>query len=114
MALPYPLLLQKSAREALGIKLDEKSIVVVDEAHNIIDAVAGVHKCELTLDDVKRAKVLLGVYVRKFGKRLGGQRRVLVARVGRVVDGLREWMEAALKFEVGCNALIILAEVLTM
>jgi len=100
VVLPYPLLLQRSARDALGIKL-EGNVVVIDEAHNIMDAVAGVHAAEIRLSDLRRAKTMLGVYVRRYGKRLGGERRVLVARVGRVVEGLREWMEAALSFKVG-------------
>ncbi|EOO03167.1 putative dna repair helicase protein [Phaeoacremonium minimum UCRPA7] len=41
ITLPYPLLLQKSARDALGIKL-EGNVVIIDEAHNIMDAVANV------------------------------------------------------------------------
>ena len=86
IALPYPLLLQKSARDALDIRL-EGSVVVVDEAHNIMDAVAGVHGCEIGLADIRRAKEMLGTYVRRFGKRLGGERMVLVARIGRVEEG---------------------------
>ncbi|CAH0026075.1 unnamed protein product [Clonostachys rhizophaga] len=61
VTLPYPLLLQQSAREALGIKL-EGSVVIVDEAHNIMDAIAGVHAAEIRLSDLKRAKGMLGVY----------------------------------------------------
>lgn len=95
VTLPYPLLLQKSAREALGIKL-EGSVVIIDEAHNIMDAVAGVHAAEVRLSDLKRAKSMLGVYVRRFGKKLKGENRVNVGRVGRIVEGLTEWMVGAL------------------
>ncbi|KAI0018902.1 DNA repair helicase [Xylariomycetidae sp. FL0641] len=96
ITLPYPLLLQKTARDALGIKL-EGNIVVIDEAHNIMDAVANVYASEISLGDLKRARQMLGVYVRKFGKRLKGENRVMVAQVARVVDGLREWLDGALQ-----------------
>lgn len=99
ITLPYPLLLQKNARDALGIKL-EGNIVIIDEAHNIMDAVASVHAADIRLTDLKRAQGMLGVYVRRFGKKLKGVNRVNVGRVGRVIEGLSEWMEAAMKFKV--------------
>ncbi|KAK1752849.1 ATP-dependent RNA helicase chl1 [Echria macrotheca] len=98
ITLPYPLLLQQSAREALGIKL-EGNIVVIDEAHNIMDAVANVHAAGITLSDLRRARQMLAVYVKRFGKKLKGENRVMVAQVGKVVESLREWLIAA--FESG-------------
>ncbi|KJZ73450.1 hypothetical protein HIM_07244 [Hirsutella minnesotensis 3608] len=96
ITLPYPLLLQKSARDALGIKL-ENSVVIIDEAHNVMDAVANVHAAELKLGELRRARGMLGVYVKRFGKKLKGENRVNVGRLGRVIDGLTEWMEGAKK-----------------
>ncbi|KAM4055814.1 helicase [Hirsutella rhossiliensis] len=94
ITLPYPLLLQKKARDALGIKL-EGNVVIIDEAHNIMDAVASVHAAEVKLGELRRARGMLGVYVKRFGKRLKGENRVNVGRLGRVIDGLAEWMEGA-------------------
>ncbi|KAI1478483.1 DNA repair helicase [Daldinia eschscholtzii] len=94
ITLPYPLLLQKTARDALGIKL-EGNVVIIDEAHNIMDAVANVYASEISLNELKRARQMLGVYVKKFGKRLKGENRVMVAQVAKVVDGLRIWLEGA-------------------
>ncbi|KAI0505368.1 helicase C-terminal domain-containing protein [Xylaria bambusicola] len=95
ITLPYPLLLQKSARDALGIKLDG-NIVIIDEAHNIMDAIANVYASEIALRDLARARLLLEVYVKRFGKKLKGENRVMVGQVARVVEGLRAWMENAL------------------
>ena len=47
MVLPYNILLHKSTREACGIKLDG-NIVIVDEAHNLIDTISSVHSVEIT------------------------------------------------------------------
>ncbi|KAL2751858.1 hypothetical protein ACRALDRAFT_1078306 [Sodiomyces alcalophilus JCM 7366] len=98
ITLPYPLLLQKTARDALGIKL-EGNIVIIDEAHNIMDAVANAYASQIRLGDLRRARQMLGVYVKRFGKRLKGENRVLVGQVARVVDGLSEWMEGAMKLK---------------
>ncbi|KAM3540359.1 hypothetical protein ARSEF1564_006726 [Beauveria bassiana] len=95
VTLPYPLLLQKSARDALGIKL-EGNVVIVDEAHNIMDAVSNVYAADLKLSDLRRCREMLGIYVRKFGKKLKGVNRVNVGRVGRVVEGLSEYMNTTL------------------
>ncbi|KAI0397962.1 DNA repair helicase [Xylariaceae sp. FL0594] len=96
ITLPYPLLLQQAARDALGIKLDD-SIVIIDEAHNIMDAIANVYASEIGLLELQRARQLLQVYVKRFGKKLKGENRVMVGQVARVVDGLRGWMESALE-----------------
>ncbi|KAI1188553.1 helicase C-terminal domain-containing protein [Nemania serpens] len=95
ITLPYPLLLQKAARDALGIKLDG-NIVIIDEAHNIMDAIANVYASEICLKDLVRARLLLEVYVKRFGKKLKGENRVMVGQVARAVDGLRTWMENTL------------------
>lgn len=99
ITLPYPLLLQKTARDALGIIL-EGNVVIIDEAHNIMDAVANVYASEIGLSELKRARQMLGVYVKKFGKKLKGENRVMVGQVARVVDGLRDWLENALALKV--------------
>ncbi|KUI62493.1 ATP-dependent RNA helicase chl1 [Cytospora mali] len=95
ITLPYPLLLQETAREALGIKL-EGNVVIIDEAHNIMDAVANVHAAEIKLSELKRARQMLGVYFKRFGKKLKGENRIMVAQVVKVIDGLTEWLAASL------------------
>ncbi|KAL2017210.1 hypothetical protein VTK56DRAFT_2417 [Thermocarpiscus australiensis] len=96
VTLPYPLLLQKSAREALGIKL-EGNVVIIDEAHNIMDAVANVHAAEICLSELRRARQVLGLYVKRFGTKLKGENRVMVALVGKVVESLSDCLDGALK-----------------
>lgn len=75
-------------------------MVIIDEAHNIMDAVSGVNSAAIKLSELKRAKQMLAVYVRKFGKRLKGENRVNVGKVGRVIEGLREWLETAMERKV--------------
>jgi Rad3-related DNA helicase len=54
VTLPYPLLLQRSAREALGLSL-KNHVVIIDEAHNLMDAIAGIYSVSVTLDQVPHA-----------------------------------------------------------
>lgn len=108
ITLPYPLLLQESARNALGIKL-EGNVVIIDEAHNIMDAVANVYAAEIRLAELRRARQMLGVYAKRFGKKLKGENRVMVAQVGRVVESLSEWLSARLLVKVGADPTFFLA-----
>ncbi|KAH6649534.1 helicase C-terminal domain-containing protein [Chaetomium tenue] len=87
ITLPYPLLLQKNARDALGIKL-EGNVVIIDEAHNVMDAVANVYAAEISLSELKRARQMLSIYVKRFGKKLKGENRVMIAQVGKVIESL--------------------------
>lgn len=99
VTLPYPLLLQKSARDALGIKL-EGNVVIIDEAHNIMDAVANVYAAEIRLTELRRARQMLGTYVKRFGKKLKGENRVLIAQLGKVVESLSECLNGLLGSKV--------------
>ena len=87
VTLPYPLLLQKSAREALGISL-KGHVVIIDEAHNLMDAVEGICSAQVTLAQLRLARESLVVYLQKFRNRLKGSNRVYVTQVVRVIDSL--------------------------
>jgi chromosome transmission fidelity protein 1 len=99
VTLPYPLLLQKSAREALGLCL-KGHVVIIDEAHNLMDAIAGIEGVEVNLKQLKRARTQLAVYLQKFRNRLKGMNRVYVAQVVRVIDSLAGYLEGRLALPV--------------
>lgn len=99
VTLPYPLLLQKSAREALGLSL-KGHVIIIDEAHNLMDAVSGIHSAEVSLTQLKRARAQIGTYLQKFRNRLKGKNRVYVAQVVRVIDSLAGYLEGRLTISV--------------
>ncbi|KAK0346608.1 ATP-dependent DNA helicase chl1 [Friedmanniomyces endolithicus] len=87
VTLPYPLLLQKSAREALGISL-RGHVIIIDEAHNLMNAIEGIHSTQISEVQLNRARDSLLVYLQKFRNRLKGSNRVYVTQVVRVIDSL--------------------------
>jgi chromosome transmission fidelity protein 1 len=99
VTLPYPLLLQTSAREALGIDL-KGHVVIIDEAHNLMEAIASIHGVEVSLRQLKLARAQLGGYLQKFRNRLKGKNRVYVAQVARVIDSLVGYLEGKLALPV--------------
>ncbi|KAK4999112.1 ATP-dependent DNA helicase chl1 [Elasticomyces elasticus] len=87
VTLPYPLLLQKSAREALDISLKDH-VVIFDEAHNLIDAITGIYSISVSLSQLERSRAQLRMYLQKFRNSLKGKNRVYVTQVVRLLDSL--------------------------
>lgn len=87
VTLPYPLLLQKSAREALDISL-KGHVIIIDEAHNLIDAITNIHSIVVTQSQLKRARAQLSIYLQKFRNKLKGKNRVYVTQVVRLLDSV--------------------------
>lgn len=69
--LPYNLLLQRDAREALQLSLDD-SIVLIDEAHNLIDTILSTYTAELTQAQIDAALSQVNGYLQRFATRLKG------------------------------------------
>ena len=89
--MPYPLLLQRSAREALGISL-KGHIVVIDEAHNLMDTISNIHSISVTLQQLKLCRAQLGTYLQKFRNRLKGKNRVYVTQLVRLIDSIAAYL----------------------
>ncbi|KAJ5335421.1 hypothetical protein N7452_007824 [Penicillium brevicompactum] len=93
VTLPYPLLLQRSAREALNLSV-KGHVVIIDEAHNLMDAIAGIHSVAVSLGQLQTAVMQLTTYARKFKNRLKGKNRNYVAQVIRLVSSIAEHLKS--------------------
>ncbi|THW47080.1 DNA repair helicase [Aureobasidium pullulans] len=91
VTLPYPLLLQKTAREALGLSL-KNHIVIIDEAHNLMDAISSIHTVEVSLQQLQLARAQLTAYLQRFRNRLKGKNRVYVTQVVRLLDSIANFL----------------------
>ncbi|PLW26224.1 hypothetical protein PCANC_22433 [Puccinia coronata f. sp. avenae] len=87
VTLPYNLLLQTSSREALGISL-EKNVVIVDEAHNLIDSILGIHTVSLSNKLLNILHGAFDTYVKKFHQRLKGTNLIHLKHLIRVFECL--------------------------
>ncbi|KAL8909198.1 MAG: hypothetical protein Q9207_000372 [Kuettlingeria erythrocarpa] len=87
VTLPYQLLLLKSAREALGISL-KGHIVVIDEAHNLMDAISSMHSITVSQSQLHRCQSQLRIYLQKFRNKLRGKNRVYVTQIVRLIDSV--------------------------
>ena len=80
VTLPYPLLLQQSTRESLGLDLTGH-IVIIDEAHNIIDAISALHSTSLSQSQINQGKQQLEIYLTKFISRLSGKNKMFIKQI---------------------------------
>lgn len=87
ITLPYQFLLLQSTRESLGIDL-KNSVVVIDEAHNLIDTVNAIHSSEVSLQDLQSVRIGLTNYLNKFKSRLGPGNRVNLTKLIKLMDVL--------------------------
>jgi chromosome transmission fidelity protein 1 len=87
VTLPYNLLLQKNAREALGIDLTDQ-IVVIDEAHNLIDTILGIYSASLPANHVSSAASQLTQYLQRFRSRLKPRHSLMIQQTLTVLRGL--------------------------
>ncbi|WFD49160.1 RNA helicase [Malassezia furfur] len=71
IALPYNLLLQQDAREALALHLDD-SVIIIDEAHNLIDTLLGTYSVEVGEAHLAQAAHQVTAYLDRFAMQLKG------------------------------------------
>ena len=89
LTLPYPLLLQKSAREALGLSV-KGHVVIIDEAHNLMDAVVETYSITLLLSQLDRAILQVTAYAQRFKSRLKGKNRLYLTQLIRLMTSIAD------------------------
>ncbi|KAJ7163289.1 helicase C-terminal domain-containing protein [Mycena filopes] len=96
ITLPYNLLLQKTAREALGIDLTDQ-IVIIDEAHNLIPTLLSLSTARLPFSTLSTSFQQVCIYVSKFRTKLSSTNTLHLKRLVMFLDGLQkyalEWKE---------------------
>ena len=103
VAVPYTAILARSTREALGIDL-RGSVLILDEAHNAVDAVSGAHASEMTAKQARLASGCLARYTERFASRLSAANRAslsVLLRAARALVALMERNAVAAAKETG-------------
>jgi chromosome transmission fidelity protein 1 len=111
VTLPYPLLLQKAARQALDISL-QNHVIIIDEAHNLMDAIASMYSATISLKQLKLGRSQLMMYLQKFRNRLKGKNRVYVTQIVRVIDSLVNYLKGSHTTSKQLNGVIAVADLM--
>ncbi|CAG8638754.1 5586_t:CDS:10 [Funneliformis mosseae] len=99
VTLPYNLLLQKSSRESMKISLKD-NIVIIDEAHNLVDTVTSVHTIIIDLPQIVKVRSQLNAYLDRYKKRLLGKNVMYIQQILSLLDALIRCLTA---FEKKCE-----------
>ncbi|XP_058046175.1 ATP-dependent DNA helicase DDX11 [Ahaetulla prasina] len=80
VVLPYQMLLHEATRRASGIQLKDQ-IVIIDEAHNLIDTIASIHSTQVTGSQLCRAHSQLLQYMERYRKRLKAKNLMYIKQI---------------------------------
>ncbi|KAI3403729.2 CHL1 [Candida oxycetoniae] len=103
ISLPYQLLLQSGSRESWNLQITD-SIVIIDEAHNIFDALTSLYSVKITVEQLSRAIQALKTYMSKFSKRLNSGNRINLMKLIKVCKLMIEFMQKnQVSAKAGCE-----------
>lgn len=68
VVLPYQILLHKGTRESFGLDLKD-SIVIIDEAHNLLETISSVYSVEISASQIASLQKYVTLYISKYYSR---------------------------------------------
>ncbi|NXM02989.1 DDX11 helicase, partial [Tyrannus savana] len=80
VVLPYQMLLHEPTRSAAGIKLKDQ-VVIIDEAHNLIDTITCIHSAEVSGSQLCCAHSQLSQYMERYRKRLKAKNLMYIKQI---------------------------------
>nr|XP_020857160.1 ATP-dependent DNA helicase DDX11 isoform X1 [Phascolarctos cinereus]XP_020857161.1 ATP-dependent DNA helicase DDX11 isoform X1 [Phascolarctos cinereus]XP_020857162.1 ATP-dependent DNA helicase DDX11 isoform X1 [Phascolarctos cinereus] len=80
VVLPYQMLLHAATRHAAGIKL-EGQVVIIDEAHNLIDSITSIHSAEVSGSQLCQAHSQLSQYMERYRKLLKAKNLMYIKQI---------------------------------
>ncbi|XP_045151844.1 ATP-dependent DNA helicase DDX11 [Echinops telfairi] len=80
VVLPYQMLLHAATRRAAGIRL-QGQVVIIDEAHNLIDTITAIHSSEVSGSQLCQAHAQLRQYTERYGKRLKARNLMYIKQI---------------------------------
>ena len=87
VVVPYNTLLHPATREACQINLDN-SVVIVDEAHNLLETIASIHSGEILESHLTLAREQLKSYDKKYGNMLSASNKLYIKHLRYVIGKL--------------------------
>lgn len=78
--LPYNTLLHRTTRESCGIKVKD-NIIIIDEAHNLLETINNIHSVEVTGAQMCRAHSQLSQYEQRYRNRLKAKNLMYINQI---------------------------------
>lgn len=87
IALPYNILFQKDSRKSFSINL-RNQVIIIDEAHNLIDTISSIHSVEITDAHVSQALAQLENYIGRYKRMFSAKNMLYLKQLVTVLNGL--------------------------
>lgn len=92
--LPYNNLLHHETRKASSLDLKD-NIVVVDEAHNLLETICNIHSANITGRQLIGTHTLLSRYYRKFHKRMSPKNALMIKTIVEFTTAILRFIDAS-------------------
>lgn len=80
VVLPYQMLLHAATRQAAGVRL-QGQVVIIDEAHNLIDTITSIHSTDVSGSQLCQAHSQLFQYMERYRKRLKAKNLMYIKQI---------------------------------
>lgn len=94
LSLPYQMLLEDSTRDVLNLDI-KGSIVIIDEAHNLLDVINSLNSVKISLSELTTLVKTLKFYSSKFLKRLNAGNRINLMKLIKICQVLVNFIDSA-------------------
>ncbi len=103
IVMPYAVLLQESSRQSMGVKLKGR-VVIVDEAHNLVEAINGIKSVVVSERIVSLALFQLSQYELRYRQRLTGSNLFYITAILRVLRKMQALLSEDDDDETTCSS----------
>uniref|UniRef100_A0A8D0F8L8 DEAD/H-box helicase 11 n=1 Tax=Strix occidentalis caurina TaxID=311401 RepID=A0A8D0F8L8_STROC len=103
VVLPYQMLLHEPTRSAAGIKLKDQ-VVIIDEAHNLIDTITCIHSAEVSGSQLCCAHSQLLQYMERYRKRLKAKNLMYIKQILYLLERFVAMLGGNVNQNPGCQA----------
>jgi chromosome transmission fidelity protein 1 len=94
LCIPYPSLLHRKSREALGIKL-KNAVVIIDEAHNLMETINDIYSVTVSIECITGAHHQLTEYLERYKLRLKPSNTQYVKQLLFILQKLQRFLSTA-------------------
>nr|XP_021390757.1 ATP-dependent DNA helicase DDX11 isoform X2 [Lonchura striata domestica] len=103
VVLPYQMLLHEPTRNAAGIKLKDQ-VVIIDEAHNLIDTITCIHSAEVSGSQLCCAHSQLLQYMERYRKHLKAKNLMYIKQILYLLEQFVAMLGGNVNQNPGCQA----------
>jgi len=89
--LPYNTILHSGTRNAIGLKTNN-SVVLLDEAHNIIESISNMYSTHVTLTQLEESGKGLKTYIARYMSRFNSKNLLQLKQIAFIIKSLVSYL----------------------